>query len=160
MLPSAPRSRSAATAEIPATAQQASAPQGLGYDRNIDTYLEVGKSRTFAGALEWPGWCRGGKTPEQALQALVDYGPRYARVVRGTKLRFAPPKDVAELKVVERIGGDATTDFGAPGMAPKADGEAVAVRPPAEVHVPLETLAALPGVEARIDAEPIVSLDN
>lgn len=36
---------------------------------------------------------------------------------------------------------------------------AVAVRPPAEVSVPPETAAALPGIEARIDALPMVALD-
>ncbi len=36
---------------------------------------------------------------------------------------------------------------------------AVAVRPPAEFVVPAETVAALPGIEARIDAVPMVALD-
>ena len=26
----------------------------------INVYLEVGKHRTIAAALEWPGWCRPG----------------------------------------------------------------------------------------------------
>jgi hypothetical protein len=25
-----------------------------------DVYLEIGAKRTFAGALDWPGWCRSG----------------------------------------------------------------------------------------------------
>ena len=27
----------------------------------MDVYLEVGQKRTFAGALDWPGWCRSGR---------------------------------------------------------------------------------------------------
>jgi hypothetical protein len=87
----------------------------------IDVYLEIGERRTFAGALEWPGWCRSGRDEEAALQALVDYGPRYARVLRPTQLEFLPPADVAALAVVERLDGDASTDFGAPGQAPASD---------------------------------------
>jgi hypothetical protein len=61
-------------------------------------------------ALEWPGWCRAGRDEEQALQALFDYGPRYARVVAG--LGFEPPASIARLRVRERLQGDASTDMG------------------------------------------------
>ncbi|MFO7169207.1 MAG: hypothetical protein DIU80_014380 [Chloroflexota bacterium] len=89
--------------------------------RTIDVYLEVGTKRTFAGAIEWPGWNRAGRDPEAALQALVDSGPRYARVVRDTGLAFSAPPEVADLRVVERVTGNATTDFGAPDVAPESD---------------------------------------
>jgi hypothetical protein len=70
-------------------------------------YLEVGKTWTFACALDWPGWCRRGKGEEAALDALLDYAPRYRKVAgRGWK--------PGELEVIGRIPGDATTDFGAP----------------------------------------------
>ncbi len=97
----------------------------LGYDPNIETYLEVGKKRTFAGVLDWPGWCRSGKTKEEALAALLEYGPRYEKVLNSASLGFKPPTDLKAFKVVEELDGDATTDFGAPGMAPKADGKPV-----------------------------------
>lgn len=87
----------------------------------FDVYLEVGKKRTFAGAMEWPGWCRRGADEGSALEALVASAPRYARALRGTRLGFTPPVDQASLTVVERLKGDATTDFGAPGAAPSAD---------------------------------------
>ena len=29
--------------------------------RPIAVYLEVGQKKTFAGALDWPGWCRSGR---------------------------------------------------------------------------------------------------
>ncbi len=87
----------------------------------IDVYLEIGKKRTFAGAIDWPGWCRSGRDPASALQALLDNGPRYARALRSAKVGFTPPADVAAFRVVERLKGDATTDFGAPGIAPSSD---------------------------------------
>jgi hypothetical protein len=66
-----------------------------------------------------------GKDEAAALQALVDFGPRYAKLLAGTRLGFAAPKTVAELKVVERLKGNMTTDFGAPDMAPTADSRPV-----------------------------------
>ena len=97
--------------------------------KSIDVYLEIGEKRTFAGALDWPGWCRSGRDEASALQALIDYGPRYARVLsanRKTKdFAFRAPTDSSSFVVLERIKGDATTDFGAPGRAPKRDSEPV-----------------------------------
>lgn len=93
--------------------------------KKIDVYLEVGQKRTFAGALDWPGWCRSGKDKESALQALFEYCPRYARVVGASKLGFQNPEDVSAFTVVERLKGNATTDFGAPGITPSIDSQPV-----------------------------------
>jgi hypothetical protein len=90
--------------------------------RRIPVYLEVTRKRTFAGALEWPGWCRSGKTPDDALEALVAYADRYAAVIAGSELGFERPSSVDDFEVVERLEGTATTVFGAPGVAPDADG--------------------------------------
>lgn len=87
----------------------------------MDAYLERGAKRTFACAVDWPGWCRSGRDDASALQALLDAGPRYARTVKGTRLGFVPPADIASFRVVDRVRGDATTDFGAPGQTPKLD---------------------------------------
>lgn len=89
--------------------------------KKIDVYLEVGKKQTFAGAIDWPGWCRSGRDEESALQALFDSGPRYKRVLRASRLGFQAPTDVSAFVVVERLEGNATTDFGAPGIAPSND---------------------------------------
>ena len=86
-----------------------------------DVSIERGTKRVFAWAIEWPGWCRSGRTEEAALEALVEYGPRYARVVGRRKLGFLSPAVLGDLRVVERLEGNATTDFGAPGVAPRAD---------------------------------------
>ena len=91
----------------------------------IPVYLEIGKKRTFAGAVQWPGWCRSGRDESAALQALFEYGPRYGRVVSGAKLGFRAPLTLPTLVVRERLAGNAITDFGAPGLAPAADARAV-----------------------------------
>jgi hypothetical protein len=91
----------------------------------IDVYLEIGQKRAFAGAIDWPGWCRSGRDEEQALQALLEYGPRYAEALGGARLGFKAPARISALKVVERLKGNATTDFGAPDMAPAVDEQAV-----------------------------------
>jgi hypothetical protein len=83
-------------------------------------YLEIGSKRTFAAAVDWPGWCRSGRDETTALEALVEYGPRYSGVVGGTA-GFKPPDKPDELEVVERLAGNATTDFGAPGVIPDLD---------------------------------------
>ena len=77
-------------------------------------YLEVGAKRVFASAAAWPGWCRNGKTEEAALEALAAYAPRYAKVAKLAK-------SATDFEVVDRISGNATTDFGAPGVPAKAD---------------------------------------
>jgi hypothetical protein len=92
---------------------------------NIQVYLETGKKRTIAGAVDWPGWCRIKSDELSALQALVDYGPRYARVLRPAGIEFQAPADRSAFVVIERLAGNATTDFGAPAIMREADQEAV-----------------------------------
>jgi len=88
-------------------------------------YLEVGAHRTFAAAIDWAGWCRSGRDEDSALQALVDYAPRYARVLKATQLAFHVPADVSEFVVVERLTGNMTTNFGAPNQALSSDNRPV-----------------------------------
>jgi hypothetical protein len=87
----------------------------------LPVYVEVTRKRTFAGAVDWPGWCRAGKTEDEALAALVAYADRYAKVIARSRLGFERPAGVGDLDVVERLKGNATTEFGAPGVPPKAD---------------------------------------
>src|SRR6266498_1198041 len=74
-------------------------------------YLECGKKRVFACTLDWPGWCRSGKTEDAAIETLAAYAGRYAPVVASAGLPF--PKDADVFDVVERRPGGASTDFGA-----------------------------------------------
>jgi len=88
--------------------------------RTHPVYLEIGSKRVFAGAVDWPGWCRSGRDESAALGGLVEYGARY-RAAIGRAGSFTPPKGEAALRVVERMRGNATTDFGAPAVAPASD---------------------------------------
>lgn len=87
--------------------------------------VEVGTKKVFAWVLEWPGWCRAAKTEELALEALTQYGSRYAAVAEEAGLGL-PPKVGADFEVVETVPGSATTDFGAPGAITSSDAEPVA----------------------------------
>jgi hypothetical protein len=87
----------------------------------IDVYLEVGTKRAFAGALDWPGWCRSGRDEEAALQALAAYGQRYRKALGRKAQGFTPPADASSFNVAERLKGDGSTDFGVPGKAPSSD---------------------------------------
>lgn len=87
-----------------------------------DVYLEVGKKKVFAGSLDWPGWGRFAKTEEEALETLAAYGERYAPIATAAGFSFpAAPR----LRVVERVPGNATTEFGAPDGRPAADNQPV-----------------------------------
>ena len=81
-------------------------------------YLEVGKRRVFASAADWPGWTRSGKDEKSALEALAAAAPRYAQAAKAARIAFAAG---STFDVVERLPGDATTEFGAPGAIAKAE---------------------------------------
>ena len=91
----------------------------------FSVYVEIGEKRTFAGAIEWPGWCRGGKDGATALQALLEYGRRYERALGAARLGFKAPVKLSDLEVTEKVRGSTTTDFGAPGAAPRRDQDTV-----------------------------------
>ena len=84
-------------------------------------YLEVGSKRVFACSLVWPGWTRAGRGEDDALQTLVDAAPRYRRTLGPAARDLVSPTTTSGLRVVERVAGNATTDFGAPGVPAKAD---------------------------------------
>jgi hypothetical protein len=93
-------------------------------------YLEVGAKRTFAAAVEWPGWCRSGRNEQEAVAALAAYAERYRRVIDGSVPKFTAPKDASEFKIIKRLRGNATTEFGAPSQGLPTD-----VRPIAAVEL-------------------------
>ena len=84
-------------------------------------YVEVGSKRAFASAVDWPGWSRGGRDEAAALEQFVAYGPRYRSSLRAAARDLEPPADVGDLEVVERLTGNASTDFGVPAMPSAAD---------------------------------------
>lgn len=94
----------------------------------MDVYLEIGRKRAFASALDWPGWCRSAADEAGALGALGHYAPRYATAIESADAgfaRFGRAPGVGSFTVVERLEGTSATDFGAPGKVPEADGAPV-----------------------------------
>lgn len=87
----------------------------------MDIYLEVGARRVFASVVDWPGWARSGRDEQAALTALVDYGKRYRKAMGAAARDLTLPATPVDLRVVERLDGNATTDFGAPGVIPDLD---------------------------------------
>jgi hypothetical protein len=81
-----------------------------------EIYLEVGQKKVFAVAVSWPGWCRAGRDEESATRALFEAAPRYAEIVHDPELAYTVPDSTSSFKIVARLKGNATTDFGAPGI--------------------------------------------
>ncbi|HET6910967.1 MAG TPA: hypothetical protein VFH54_16670 [Mycobacteriales bacterium] len=59
--------------------------------------IETGARWHWASAIDHPGWCRRGKGEEAALEELLAYADRYARVVPGAK--------TGKVVVVDRVTG-------------------------------------------------------
>jgi hypothetical protein len=81
--------------------------------------VETGAKKSFATAVDWPGWSRSGKTEELAIQALIDYGLRYAEIARAAGEDFDP--DRVDVAVVGHTTGGGGTDFGVPSNVTDAD---------------------------------------
>jgi hypothetical protein len=87
---------------------------------HVAVYVETGAKRVFASAVDWPGWSRGAKDEAAALQALAEYGARYAGVL-GRTFAGAVPVDSSGFKVIKRLEGNSGTDFGVPTLGIPAD---------------------------------------
>lgn len=91
----------------------------------IRVYTEAAEKKAFACTLDWPGWARAAKTPELAIESLVDYAPRYEPVAQAAGLRWPAHLDV---EVVERLTGAGATEFGVLDKPPKADAAKITAR--------------------------------
>jgi hypothetical protein len=87
----------------------------------MDIYLEIGQKKTFAGALQWPGWSRSGRDETSAQESLFDHAARCAGVLGSTGVDFQPPAGIDTFTILERLEGNATTSFGAPDIPPALD---------------------------------------
>jgi hypothetical protein len=77
--------------------------------------------RAVAFAVDWPGWSRGAKTPDDALELLESYRDRYRPIA--VSARLGKEFDAAgPLDVVEEAVGPGSTDFWGISFAP-SDGE-------------------------------------
>lgn len=87
----------------------------------VRTVVERGPKgkRSVAFSIDWPGWSRGARTPELALEALESYRRRYRPVadLAGMSREF----DVAgSLAIVEDKVGTGSTDFWGISFSPSA----------------------------------------
>lgn len=82
-------------------------------DHGIRIGEERGTKRAFVWAIDWPGWCRAGRSIPLAITALIDHRSRYERVARlaGMELPVVTPGDLA---TVVTVAGGSGTDFGVP----------------------------------------------
>jgi hypothetical protein len=78
----------------------------------VRTVIEHGTKdkRSVAFSLDWPGWCRGAKSAELALQTLESYRERYRPIadLAGMAREF---KAAGPLEIVEDRVGTGSTDF-------------------------------------------------
>jgi hypothetical protein len=91
----------------------------------IPVTLEIAPKKTFASAIDWPGWSRSGKTEALALEALAASAPRYAVVAEAEHRRFATHPAADDFEVVERTAGGAGTEFGVPSQPTEHDAAAM-----------------------------------
>lgn len=105
----------------------------------MKVYLETGEKKSFATAVDWIGLARSGKTPDDALAAIVEYAPRYLTAMGAAVTRLKAPASVKDLDVVARLPGNKTTDFGAPDAILPADRERITE---AELDAAIEALQA------------------
>ena len=75
--------------------------------------VETGRKKSFATALDWPGWSRSGPSEESAISALVAYADRYRKVADRAR---TPGIDdlIGSPQVTARVTGSGATDFGVP----------------------------------------------
>jgi len=120
---------------------------------SIRTVIERGPKgkRAVAFAIDWPGWSRGAKTPDAAIETLAAYGVRYRPVTRlaGLESEF----DAAgALDIVEDCVGVGSTDFW--GISFAASSSEQGPMPPDEFERKLALLEAawrfLDDVAARV----------
>jgi hypothetical protein len=111
--------------------------------------VESTAKRTFASALDWPGWSRAGRDEAAAVAALRAAGPRYAAAL--VAARLDAPNDAAVV-VTERLPGTTTTEFGAPDITFAADGEPV--DEPAAARLAALVRAAWDAFDAAAGAAP------
>lgn len=76
----------------------------------IAVSIEAAPKKTFATAVDWPGWSRSAKTEELAIEALGAYMLRYAVVA----VDAGEDLGTGHLAVAERTEGSSGTDFGVP----------------------------------------------
>ena len=122
----------------------------------VRTVVERGPKgkRSVAFSLDWPGWNRGAKTPEVALETMEAYRPRDRQIadLAGMAREF----DAAgPLEVVEDRVGPGSTDFWGISFAPSSSEHGPLAEADLERKLTLlqAAWAFFDGVAARVSAE-------
>ncbi|HWK81085.1 MAG TPA: hypothetical protein VNP95_09950 [Thermomicrobiales bacterium] len=85
---------------------------------DVRIVIEETPKKAFASALDWPGWSRSGKTGDAAVEALLAYAARYRPVAERAGCAWNEPEGP---ELVDRLPGDASTEFGVPGQVHAPD---------------------------------------
>jgi hypothetical protein len=122
----------------------------------VRTVIEHGPKdkRSVAFSIDWPGWSRGAKTADLALETLESYRTRYRPVadLAGMSSEF----DAAgPLKIVEERVGTGSTDFWGISFSPSAAEQGPMSEAEFDRAITLLTAswAFFDGVAARVSAE-------
>jgi DinB superfamily len=94
---------------------------GMKMGSTLAIALEIGARRTFASALDWPGWSRSGRDETGAIGALLAHASRYADALAAGGVPFVVDLAGTQVVVGERLRGGSGTDFGALSVPPSAD---------------------------------------
>ena len=73
--------------------------------------------RWVAVAADWPGFERGARTEDQAVEKLASYVPRYLKVAKRARLG-SELEDQIEIEIIGRYRGTGSTDFWGISFAP------------------------------------------
>jgi hypothetical protein len=87
----------------------------------IAVTVEQTPKKSFVSAVDWPGWSRGAKTEELALEALAAYAARYAPIAKAAGQEFPAAVDLDNLEVAGRQVGSSGTEFGVPSQPSDLD---------------------------------------
>lgn len=93
----------------------------------IEIAEELSPKKSFVWAVDWPGWCRSGRTVEEARKNLVAARSRYVDVARRAGRRL-PAVKVDELETVASVVGGGGTAFGVPSMIVDSDRRSVSTK--------------------------------
>ena len=87
----------------------------------VQVTVEQTPKKTFVTAVDWPGWSRGARTEELALEVLAAYAVRYAPIAEAAGADFPMTVEVEHLEVVDRQAGSSGTEFGVPSQPSELD---------------------------------------
>ncbi len=78
----------------------------------IRVLIEAAPRKVFVCAIDHPGWSRSGRDEAAAIEAFRAAAGRYAAVAAAAGVKV--PVEALEIEIVERVAGDASTEYGVP----------------------------------------------